>query len=147
MLFNRTAGFNALGQLRTEMDRLLTDVFTGNGGRIPRPDVQVFPALNVWEQGEDLFAEAELPGVRPEDVDVSVVANELVIKGRRKSMDESGVSFHRRERGVGEFTRTLRMPVDVDADKVEAKLCDGVLLVRLPKAAVAKPRKISVATG
>jgi HSP20 family protein len=76
-----------------------------------------------------------------------VVGNELVIQGRRMDLDEEGVSYHRRERGVGEFKRVLRLPVEVDADKVEATLHDGVLLVKLPKAAAAKPRKIQVAAS
>jgi HSP20 family protein len=149
MFLRRTNGFNPIGQLRDEVDRLFGDFF----GQVPEAmrwggtAGRAFPAVNIWERGDELYAEAEVPGLRSEDVDISVVGNELVIQGRRMDLDEEGVSYHRRERGVGEFKRVLRLPVEVDADKVEATLHDGVLLVKLPKAAAAKPRKIQVAAS
>jgi HSP20 family protein len=106
-----------------------------------------FPALNIWEVGDHLYAEAELPGVNGDDLDVSVVAGDLTIRGHRNPQTEEGTAFHRRERGTGEFTRVVRLPIEVDANRVEATLKDGVLLVKLPKAESAKPKKIKVAAG
>lgn len=103
-----------------------------------------FPGLNVWEAGDELFAEAELPGFNFDDVEVSVVGNELTLKGRRTPAEHENTTFHRRERSAGEFTRVVRLPVDIDANKVHGTLRDGVLLVTLPKAAVSKPRTIKV---
>lgn len=148
MLARRTNGLHPLGQLKAEMDRLWGDFLsaplawqrTGGAGR-------AFPALNVWEEGDHLVAEAELPGMKTEDVEVAVVGNELTIKGRRGESAPEGVVHHRRERAVGEFTRSLRIPVEVDSSKVQAEMRDGVLRVTLPKAEAAKPRKIKVVAG
>lgn len=143
----RTNGFHPLDQLRTQMDRLVGDFFGPISGRYtPRAWLaeRSFPALNVWEHGDDLYAEAEVPGVKSEDVDVSVVGGDLTIRGRRGDQPQGETPYHRRERGTGEFTRVLRLPIEVDGERVEATLKDGVLLVKLPKAESAKPRKIKV---
>lgn len=79
-----------------------------------------------------------------EDIEVLVVGHEMTVKGERKDAKRDGVTFHRRERGVGTFTRTLRLPSDVDTNKVEAAMKDGVLTITLPKAETAKARKIEV---
>jgi HSP20 family protein len=147
MVFRRSDGVLAVGQLRREMDRLFGDFFGPGGTAQAMFPARGFPALNIWEQGDALLAEAEVPGVKAEDVDVSVVGAELVIKGRRGGGHPDGVSYHRRERGVGEFSRTVRLPVEVDAAKVYASLQDGILRITLPKAATAKPRKIEVNAG
>ena len=86
-----------------------------------------FPAVNVWQSDNDVFAEAEIPGVKGEDLDVSVVADELTIKGTRQPLADEEAAYHRRERGVGAFVRVVRLPVEVVADKVQASLRDGVL--------------------
>jgi len=147
MVLRRGNGFNPLYQLRGEMDRLVNDFFGPTATAVAQTVDAVtrsFPALNVWEQGEDLFAEAEVPGLKSEDIDISVVGNDLTIRGRRGQEQPEGTVYHRQERGVGEFNRVLRLPIEVDADKVEATLKDGVLLIRLPKAESAKPKKIKV---
>jgi HSP20 family protein len=143
----RRNGFNPVYQLRNEMDRLVSDFFGPAAGamtaRMATP-ARSFPMLNVWEEGDNLYAEAEVPGLKNEDIDISVVGNELTIRGRRGEPAREGVAYHRQERGVGEFNRVLRLPIEVDADKVEASLEDGILLVKLPKAESAKPKKIKV---
>jgi HSP20 family protein len=145
----RRYGFSPFQQLRQEMDRVAGDFFGPSGAAaLGGPAAtRTFPALNVWEAGESLFAEAEVPGVKAEDLDISVVENDLTIRGVRRSMPAAGTAYHRQERGAGEFTRVLRLPFDVDAEKVEATLCDGVLFVKLPKAESAKPKKIKVSAG
>jgi HSP20 family protein len=143
----RRNGLNPIPQLRDEMDRLLSDFFGPSTGAAPArlsTPARGFPALNVWEDGENLFAEAELPGIRNEEIDISVIGSDLTIRGRRGEQPREGRAYHRQERGVGEFNRVLRLPYDVDANKVEATLKDGILLVKLPKAESAKPKKITV---
>ncbi|HEX4128430.1 MAG TPA: Hsp20/alpha crystallin family protein [Pirellulales bacterium] len=140
----RGNGFAPLGQLRGEVDRLFEDFF-GQGGNVGQ--VRGFPPVNVWEGEHELFAEAELPGLKNEDLEISVVGNELSIKGRRVDSAQEGTTYHRRERGAGEFVRVLRLPVEIDAERVQANLRDGVLTLTLPKAEKAKPRKINVATN
>jgi len=138
-------GFHPLGQLRGEMDRLFGDFFGRSGmAAVEGAAPQTFPAVNVWQRDDAIFVEAEIPGLKSEDVEISVVGNELSLKGRRPNLPEQSAAYHRRERGVGDFNRVLRLPAEIVGDKVEAKLTDGVLLIILPKAEAAKPRKISV---
>ncbi len=146
MLARTMNPFAALNELRREMDR----IFQGFGPRFAdgwfeRPTG--FPALNIWEDGDCLYAEAEIPGVSQNDIEVYAVGNELTIKGTRKPREGDDVSYHRRERGTGEFARIVALPVEVNADKVQASLKDGVLTITLPKADEAKPKKISVKTS
>lgn len=143
MLASRMNPFGMLNELQREMNRLFEGYTPRPGnGAWSRP--ATFPALNIWEVGDALHAEAEIPGVSQDDLEVYAVGNELTIKGTRKPREGEGLTYHRRERGTGEFTRVITLPIDVDAEKVEATLKDGVLTVRLPKAEEAKPKKISV---
>ena len=104
------------------------------------------PALNAWETPEALSVELEVPGLALEDLDLSVTAGVLQIAAnvRSEKRDEK-VSYHRRERRNLAFSRTLSLPFDVNVEKVEATLKNGILTVVLPKAEAAKPRKITVA--
>lgn len=103
-----------------------------------------YPPLNLWTDGENFHAEAELPGFKLEDIDLSVAGAELRISGKRGAPSGETWTVHRRERPTGEFSRTVRFPAELDADRVQAALQDGVLHVTLPKAPAAKPRKINV---
>ena len=103
-----------------------------------------YPPLNVWEDGELLKIEAEVPGVKLEDIDVSFDNGELTLKGEKKFATKENTPMHRRERVYGSFVRTLTIPWEVKADGVGAELKDGILTVTLPKAEAAKPRKVAV---
>jgi HSP20 family protein len=143
----RRNGSNPVAQLRDEMDRLVADFFGPLTGTVPTRSgapARGYPPLNVWEDGEALFVEAEVPGLKSEEIEISVIANELTIRGHRGEEKREGVAYHRQERGVGEFNRVLRVPIEVEANQVEASLKDGVLLIKLPKAESAKPKKIKV---
>ena len=146
MLLTRHNGnFPAL-RLRHDVDRLFSDFvenFWQDDGFGEVAD-RVFPPLNIWEDERTLFAEAELPGMKLGDVEVLVLGDELIVKGERKQESQENATYHRRERGVGAFSRVVRLPVAVDADKVSAGLRDGVLTITLPKAETAVPRKIQV---
>lgn len=125
------------------LDRVFDQVVAPTLGRAfvqPSP----FPALNVWEDGDNLMAEAELPGLRIEDVEILVEGDELTIKGRLNAPPLDGANYLRRERVVGEFTRAITLPRPIDSAAVEATLKDGVLTIKLPKAEEAKARKITV---
>jgi HSP20 family protein len=147
MNWRRTNGFHPLHQLGHEVDRLMGGLFAPPSDWPLTRTTRAFPAINVWEGADELYAEAELPGLKSENIEISVVGNELTIKGSRGESNREGVAFHRRERGVGEFSRVLHLPVEVDADKVQAVLRDGVLTLTLPKAAAARPKKIEVASA
>ena len=87
----------------------------------------------------------ELPGVDPEDLDISIVSDSLTLSGERPLEQDGDVKYHRRERWHGSFSRTMQMPFRVDSENVEANFRNGVLEVLLPRAEEDKPRRISVA--
>ena len=103
-----------------------------------------FPAMNVWEDAENVYVEAELPGMSMDDIDIQLLDKQLTIKGRRDAIQGDGVKQHRRERYVGSFERELTTPIEIDAEKTRAELRDGVLTVTLPKAVAARPKSIKV---
>jgi HSP20 family protein len=117
------------------------EVFDVLGGPSER---EGFLALDAWETPEALQVEVDLPGVEAQDVDVQVQAGQLVLKVARRDAGQDGDRWLRRERGVGSFTRTLSLPTEIDPSAVEARISDGVLRLRLPKAPEAQPRTIQV---
>ena len=136
-----------LHQLRDEMDRLWTGFFGPTAEGLLSPVFHGQPAANIWERDDALLVEMEVPGVKNEQIDISVAGDELSVKINRPEIEQEGVTYHRRERPVGALTRLLRLPIEVNSEKVEAELHDGVLKITLPKAESAKPRKINVATA
>jgi HSP20 family protein len=104
-----------------------------------------FPALNVWEDNDTIFVEAELPGLDLSKLEIYVTSgNQLTLKGERKPPVQDKAIWHRQERNFGSFTRSLTLPFAVDADQVEARFENGVLRLQLAKHESAKPRKIAV---
>jgi HSP20 family protein len=145
MVFRNQPARQAMDQLRGEMNRLLGG-FLENVGSPWMPNGHNQPAINVWEDDEALMAEMEVPGVTQDQLDISVAENELIVKLDRPETHDPHTTYHRRERATGPFTRVVPLPLPVDADGVTAQLHEGVLRIRLPKAASAKPRKIHVVT-
>lgn len=144
MAFPYLAPGRTIDALRNEMSRLVSEYAPHAADLWAEAGARGQPALNVWDEGDALAIEAELPGVRTEDLELSVVENELTLKVGVLALEEEGVTYHRRERPIGQFTRVVRLPSSVDASCVSADLRNGVLLVRLPKAEHAKPRRIQV---
>ena len=108
---------------------------------------RVYPAINLTEGGDNLYVRAELPGVNPESLDISVIEGKLIIRGERKIEEEDQkTSYHRRERESGIFRRTISLPMKVDSGKVSASIKKGVLTITLPKSEEAIPRRITVKT-
>jgi HSP20 family protein len=105
------------------------------------------PAINVWADEENLYVESELPGLEVSDVELFVTGRQLMFRGERKPpVVDKGV-WHRQERPHGKFQRTLELPMDVDVNSVEAQFQNGVLLVKLPKHAEIRPRRIDIKIG
>jgi HSP20 family protein len=130
-----------MDRLHREVDRLFSDSFALAGGRT----APSYPAINVWTNEDGAVVTAELPGVNPEDIDISVVNDSLTLSGDRKAVElADGDKYHRRERGYGKFNRTFQLPFKVEADKVEAVFEKGVLNLSLPRAEADKPKKITV---
>ena len=139
-----TAGFRELDVARREMERLFDSLTESTGLQT----AGVFPAINVSENAESILVRAELPGIKPDDLDISMENDTLTIAGERKpGSEEAEASYHRREREWGAFRRSFSLSTRVDPEKVQATYNDGVLTVVLPKAAEARPKQISVQAG
>jgi HSP20 family protein len=132
-------------RLHDDMNRIFESFFEDLPSA--RPYGAAWPALNTWEDGDSAYVEAELPGLGMDDLEVLVSGNEVTINGQRKIEAGEGANWHRRERAQGRFSRSLALPWEIDAGKVEAKLRDGVLTVRLPKCESCKPKKVKVLTA
>jgi HSP20 family protein len=129
-LFNRAYGERAPGEGAEQRQRLWA------------------PALDIAEQKDAYLVQVELPGVRPDDLDITLEDGLLTIQGERRFTQESSEQqFHRIERRYGRFRRSITLPTQVQADAIEASFEDGLLTVRVPKAEEAKPRRINVQVG
>jgi HSP20 family protein len=107
------------------------------------PTAGYVPSFDVCEHENEYLIEADLPGVKQEDLDVSVSGNQLTVSGSRQAEEhKEGENYHVYERQYGDFARTFTLPEGIDSDRIEAKLGGGVLSVTLPKRAESKPRKI-----
>lgn len=136
-----TNPFREMDRLKREMDRIFADVM----GRAPGAlGSGVFPALNVYEVADKIVVQAELPGFKAEDIEISVERETLSLRGERKAEEMENVSYHRRERRTGKFQKSLTLPYEINVDGVEAHFKDGVLKLTLPKAEHVKPKKISI---
>ena len=133
--------WNQLQTLQNEMNRVF-DRWTVDSDR---GFAAAYPAINAWEDADSLYVEAELPGVDQKKLEIYVTGgNQLAIKGERKVDAPEKVIWHRQERGQGTFSRTLTLPFDIDSEKVDARLDNGVLSVKVAKHEASKPRKITV---
>jgi len=138
-------GWRNWNQVMDEMNRMRRE-FDSRFGSWDRSH-NVYPAINIYDDGESFIACAELPGVSAEALDVSVNNNTLTIAGERKPQPvEAGNSMHRRERDYGKFNRSFKLPEPVDSSKVAATFRDGVLEVLMPRAESAKARKVQIET-
>lgn len=131
--------------LEREVDRLLASVsLSFSGLRLGRE----YPAVNVYELNDSLLLTAEVPGTRPEDLEVLVADGVLTLRGKRTGA--TGVPddrYRRQERLRGEWQRSLTLPERIQEDKLSAELTNGILKIRLPKAAATIPRQIPVTDG
>jgi len=142
MFFSRwTASpmLRSLNEMQHEVNRLFD-----RWGRHPL-GLGEFPTINLWEEEDALYLEAELPGLELQDLELFVTGqNQFTLKGERKLPELGNAVQHRQERGFGRFTRTLTLPYAVNDEAIEARFENGVLKVRLPKHEAAKPRKIEI---
>ncbi|MGE0410145.1 MAG: Hsp20/alpha crystallin family protein [Amphiplicatus sp.] len=125
----------------TQLKRFPHIGFRGDG------EGRLLANLDIGETGDEIVVELDAPGVKREDIDITLTDSALRIKGKRESRkEEKSKSVHRIEREYGEFERRVALPCEVDADKIDAALKDGVLTIKLPKSAKAKEqeRKIEV---
>jgi HSP20 family protein len=142
-LIRRTSPFGELLSLRQAMDRLFEDSFVRPGSGLTTDEHPV--ALDVYSTPDAVVVEAALPGISPDDVDISVLGDTLTITAssrQEKTSDEDGYSY--REIRRGNFSRTLTLPAGVQADAATASFDNGLLRLSIPKAEEAKPRQIRI---
>jgi HSP20 family protein len=128
-----------------EWERRFDDLLGRPLWRLPVEERGWMPAVDVFEKDDKFIVKAELPGMKEEDIDVSVVGDRLSIKGEKKTETEvKEQDYYRSERSYGSFYRSIPLPSSVEADKIEASFENGVLEVALPKSAKVKPKKIAL---
>jgi HSP20 family protein len=128
--------------LREAMDRLFDDAFTRpvslSGG-------SVIPAIDLYQTDDEVVVKAALPGLKAEDVQISITADVLTLRGEfRKETEQKEATYHIREQRFGSFERAIMLPTDVQSDKSKAEFENGVLTVTLPKAETVKPKTINI---
>jgi len=134
--------FGVLRNMQRELERLTGRAGPGDARHVGGGS---YPPVNVLSSADEIIVQCELAGVKREDVDVSITGETLVIAGTKGPAGAEGeLRYHRRERGVGDFSRTIVLPDRVDAERIDAKLVDGILTIRLPKLEAASPRQVPV---
>ena len=134
--------FDELETIQADMNRILAGAEDPRAGRRVRA---AYPPVNVWASPDGLVVDAEMPGVEPNDVEVSVMGDELTLRGKVNAQAAAeGEIVLRRERPAGEFARTLRLPFRADAGAVKAASKNGILRITVPRSEEEKPRKIAV---
>jgi HSP20 family protein len=137
--------FRDLVSIQDELNRLFGRTFVGPELTRPTASETWMPSMDVFETDDKIVAEIELPGIEPDDVDVSVEDSTLTVSGSREFTDElKDENVHRVERRYGAFTRAITLPQTADTEKVQAKFDKGVLRVEVPKVERAKPRRIEI---
>ena len=133
--------WDELHRMRQQLERVFDDAPQ------QRLSAGVFPLTNLTEDKDNYYVRAELPGVKGDELDIQVTGNNLAISGERKiAPEEEGARYHRREREAGTFSRMIGLPGEVNTDKIEANLENGILTIVVAKAEIAKPKQISVSS-
>lgn len=128
-----------------DIDRVFEEFFGPGAANWTGGATAAFPAMNVWEDKDNVVVEAELPGFKLEQVDITLNGDELTVAGHRETESKAeGTTWRRRERVSGHFTRSVRLPFEIDADKVDASMTNGVLTISLPKSDAVRTKKINV---
>jgi len=110
-----------------------------------RASAGVFPLINLTEDKNNYYVRAELPGVKADELDIQASANSIAISGERKiAAEDQNARYHRKEREAGSFSRMIGLPGDIDTNKIDAKLENGILNVVISKAEAAKPKQITI---
>jgi HSP20 family protein len=135
-----------LDSLQSDMNRLFDRFFEGRAGN--GTSRRWIPAMDLLETEDHLVLRGDLPGMTEDDVNIEIKDNVLTVSGERKAEHEDkGEGYHRVERSFGSFSRSLTLPAGVDAGQVEANFDNGVLEVRVPKPAEAKPTRVQIGKG
>lgn len=139
--WNPWYAFERMEREMEELQKRMTEFF----GDLEFGASSGYPPVNLWQNHEGAVLYAEVPGVEKDDLEITVTGKSITIKGKRNAAElAEGERYHLHERRIGEFSRTIELPYHVETDKITAKLHNGVLEVKLPRAEEEKPRKISL---
>jgi HSP20 family protein len=146
MPWRRGGQMDLFQQFQREMDQVMQRFFGEAEGGAGRTDLVAWaPRVDVEEDDKQFIVKADVPGVDPKDVEVSVIENALVLRGQKKEeREEKKKNYHRVERFEGQFYRVIPLPLGIEADNIQAKSANGVVTVTIPKKAEAQPKKITV---
>ena len=137
--------FRELERMRREMDRVWDSFFEEKPSRKVEEVGEWSPTLDVLETKNDLVVKAEIPGIDPKDIDISLANEMLIIKGEKKQeKEEKEENYHLMERSYGSFARTIQLPKEVQSDKISASYKNGVLKVRLLKSEETEKKEIKI---
>lgn len=130
--------WDEIKRVQSEVNRLFKSFIPGLSG-------DAFPGINLWVGKESAILTAEIPGVSPDTLDISVAQDTFTIRGQRPQEEETSKdAYHRRERKYGKFSRTVQLPFRVDGKKTDASCVNGILRVQLPRLEEDKPKQISI---
>jgi HSP20 family protein len=137
--------FRELVSLREAMDRLFEESFVRpGGGRLAPAGIEI-PAVDMYQTDDAVVVKSAIPGIKPEDIDISITGDTLTIRGETRAEEEiNEENYIRRERRYGSFCRSLALPLPVVTEKAEAEFENGVLTLTLPKAEEVKPKAIKI---
>lgn len=148
MSLERWSPLHELETMKREMDRIWHDVFAAPSPAAAKPPEQkgvATPAIDIIDRDGEVLIRAEMPGVRREDISVSLEENTLSIKGEiKEETEKEGIGHTYSERKWRAFARSINLPVKIRAAEIKATLKDGLLCVRLPKEVEHQPRKIKI---
>ncbi len=138
-----------LEEMRRDMDRLFDEVFSPLQRRRrtwgEKPEAApIVPNIEIYDRTNEIVLRAELPGVKKEDIDLSIANDSLTLKGEMKKEEEVGCAYYVSEISYGNFARTVTLPVEVDSEKAKATFKNGILELVLPKREEAKPKEIKI---
>ncbi len=132
-------------RMKNEMDRLWESFFESRSLRRGEEAGRWMPSFDISETKNDIVVKAEIPGIDPKEIDISLTADVLTVKGEKKQeKEEKEENFHLIERSYGFFTRSIRLPKDVQGDKINASYKNGILKITLPKSEEAKKKEIKI---
>ncbi len=144
-MLSRYDPFREMMTLRSAMDRLFDNAFVGSGDDLRSINWEL--ALDVSETGDEYLVKASVPGINPDDLEITYSNKVLTIKGETKQEDEvEETRYHLRERRFGSFARSVSLPTPVDSEHIDASYENGVLTLHLPKTEEAKPRRIPISS-
>jgi HSP20 family protein len=146
-VLNRHGSYAPPLSLRQMMDRLVEQAFVPPPDPTGQTDSVGGPALDAYEEGDQLVVEARLPGMKPKEIDVSIEQGVLTIQGETKAEEREERTYLIREHRTGRFSRSMHLPETVDTDAVQATYVDGILRLRLAKAEPTKAQRIQIEAG